>query len=717
MVLNFLQTRSPPVLPSLQTSPGLKPHVLNGINVAFDRDLAKYEGFGKANTSSLGDLLFQFFRYYGHELDFEANALSVRRGGLLPKSEKNWQLLQDNRLCVEEPFNITRNLANTADDTSMRGIHLELRRAFNLVAAGKFDECCEQYVAPVPDPVPKRLEAFIPPTTKAIIPQPPPQIQPIASRSGRTGYKPRRGDKHNSGSRRASNPPTRPSTHLHDLPFQMTPQELQLQQQHQQHLLHDQLFQQYQYLQLQEQELRLQLYRHRGLVASGAFSSAESTDDGQDQPGSSRSSVSSRVPMTAPLYPSRFNPNVPQTNHGASSQGIITNPGSPLLNSTVMDNRRYARRASVNNAAANTMRAHSQPARVVPATNGLPYLTQRIEVPVRQVDSAMSRRSSTASLMNDPLNAFMQARMQQCRYDAGRRPVEYVGYYVGQSPSLSAYQGSTTISPVPSSAGLAIHNGGLSPRMSTRSSRIPSVSNSPSSHYMSLANGPSVMTPVTENVELLESGQVSPVSPRTGPLIVDGSVNSPPRRPVNTRPIRSSSEEFDNSVTTSEDVPLDTPSSSDEMSNNGNLRHGVVNGVSIEQINGDILRERDYLSLNGTSAGYGEPLTYDEEKERKLQDLTNALAAATTSNGYANMIESRRQYSATSSGASGLPLLPLVNGVHTPTMPSMSNGGQEWQVQSKKKKNKKKGAKTDGDRPPQSGGEVPPQDETLRKGG
>lgn len=696
-----------------------------GVDVAFDRDLAKYEGFGKANTSSLGDLLFQFFKYYGHELDFEANVLSVRRGALVPKIEKNWHLLQDNRLCVEEPFNTSRNLGNTADDTSMRGIHLELRRAFNLVAAGNLKECCEQYIPPVPDPAPRRLDAFIPPTTKAIIPQPPPQIQPAPLRAGRNSYKGgRRGEKQNSGSRRASNPPARPATHLHDLPFQMTPQELQLQQQHQQHLLHDQLFQQYQYLQLQEQELRLQLYRHRGLVAAGAFSSADSTEDGQDQPGSSRSSVSSRVPMSAPLFQSRFMSNAPQMAHGVSSQGIVTNPASPLLPATVMDSRRYARRASVNNAAANTMRAHSQPARVVPAPNGLPYLKQRIDVPVRQVDPTTSRRSSAASLLNDPLNAYMQARLQQSRYDAGRRPVEYVGYYVGQSPSISAYQGSTNISPVPSSAGLAIHNGGLSPRISTRSSRLPSVSTSPASHYTTLANGPNVMTPVTENVhEVLDVESTSPVSPRSRPLIVDGSINSPPRRLPNTRPVRSSSEEFDNSVTTSEDVPLDTPSSSDEMPSNGNLRHSMVNGLSIKQINGDIVQERDYLSLNGTSNRYGEPLAFDDsdmlekmEKERKLQNLTNALAAATTSN-YVDVIDTRRQFSTTSSAASGPPLLPIVNGSHAAPV-SAVNGTQEWQVQSKKKRNKKKGGKADGqDKPSQTGGEVLPQDEALRKGG
>ena len=62
--------------------------------------------------------------------------------------KKSWLLAINNRLCVEEPFNTMRNLGNTADDTSFRGIHLELRRAFDLIAAGKLDECCEQYVFP-----------------------------------------------------------------------------------------------------------------------------------------------------------------------------------------------------------------------------------------------------------------------------------------------------------------------------------------------------------------------------------------------------------------------------------------------------------------------------------------------------------------------------------------------------------------------------------------
>ena len=730
-MLSFLQTRQPPVLPALQRAESLDPQLLNGVNVAFDRDLSKYQDFGKANTSTLGDLLFQFFRYYGHELDFEASVVSVRLGEVIPKSQKGWHRLQDNRLCVEEPFNIVRNLANTADDTSMRGIHLELRRAFDLVARGRLDECCEQYIAPQPELAPRRTDTFIAPITKAIIPQPPPQIQPVPSRSGAKGYKSsRRGERQNNGGRRASNPVPRPANHLHDLPFAMTPQELQLQQQHQQHLLHDQLFQQYQYLQLQEQELRWQLYRHRGLTNGAGFSSTDSTDDGQEPPSSSRSSVSSRMPQTAPLYQSRFNHGAMQMGNIMNSSGIVTNPGSPLLPNVVPDSRRYTRRASINNAAANTLRAHSQPARSMPVQNIHPHLTQRIDVPVRQVDPTQSRRSPANSVASDPLHAYLQQRLLQqgTRYDAGRRPVEYVGYYVGQSPSLSARPGSATISPIPPSAGLAIHNGGLSPRMSTRSSRIPSVSTSPASHYATLANGHTIMTPVTEQVpEMPDLSETSPRSVRTGPLIVDGSVNSPPRRQPNVRSIRTASEELDISVTTSEDAPLDTPSSTDDMSSNGHVRPTILQEVENKPSNGDILQERDYLSLNGASTAFGEPLTYGEgdatsmlqsiSDERSIQQLTNALTAATTTHNVPNTNDvSRREPSSSSSAP---PLLPIVNGNHISTAGPALNGGHEWQIQSKKKNKKRKGPKHESHEKGvvETGRETPPQDESLRKGG
>lgn len=738
-MLNFLQTREPPILPTLQHS-NLRPRLLGGVNVAFDKDLAKYEDFGKPNTATLGELLFEFFHYYGHQLDFETSVMSVRLGKVIPKSEKSWHRLQDNRLCVEEPFNITRNLGNTADDTSVRGIHLEIRRACKLLATGDFEECCEQYVPAQNEPLPRRHETFIQPTTKAIIPQPPRQSQPQHPRPNRTGFKNhRRGDQFGNNGRRASNPVNQhigsSTPHLRDLPFAMTPQELQLQAQHQQHLLHDQLFQQYQLLQMQEQELRMQLYRQRGLMAANTVSHSglsrtNSIDDDQESTVSSRTNASSRVPLTAPIYQSRFASSTSFAANGPSPSGIVTNPASPLLGTVLPDSRRYTRRASLNSATASTLRAQSQPARVVPPPAGFPYVTQRFDVPVRQVKNTGTRRSSVNST-HDPLASYAPSRLSSSRYDAGRRPVEYIGYYLGPSPPLSGHPFSATISPMSSVTGLAIHNGGLSPRLSTRSSRLPSVSTSPASHYASVASANPVMAPVTENgpMRQMEDLRHASPSPQADPLVVDGSINSPPRRQPGTRPLRSSSEELDISVTTSEDAGLETPPSSDELVHSLDRRMALGNCDKTRHINGDTSQDSSFLPLDGSNTAFAEAFAYEYGESssvpntvqvgRDVQQLTNELAAAIQANSIA-INNTPRQSSQTSEPRStALPLGPVTNGSRS-SAPQNTNSAQEWQMQGKKKKKKNKngkGDRLDGNSTINEGAEVPPGDESLRKGG
>ncbi|KAI9799782.1 MAG: hypothetical protein M1826_005432, partial [Phylliscum demangeonii] len=167
MILNFLQTRQPPILPCLHQRPHQKKAMVDGVESSFADDVETLRGFGHANSQTLGDLLLHFFRYYAYEVDYETEVISVRQGKLIAKQAKGWHLMQNNRIGVEEPFNVGRNLGNTADDTSARGIHLELRRAFGLIA----DEvdlaaCCAPYefpieerpapAAPAPRPLPSR---------------------------------------------------------------------------------------------------------------------------------------------------------------------------------------------------------------------------------------------------------------------------------------------------------------------------------------------------------------------------------------------------------------------------------------------------------------------------------------------------------------------------------------------------------------------------------
>lgn len=60
MVINFLQTRDPPILPSLQQLPH-RQRLSNGIDVGFCDDIAKLKDFGAKNVETLGGLLYAFF--------------------------------------------------------------------------------------------------------------------------------------------------------------------------------------------------------------------------------------------------------------------------------------------------------------------------------------------------------------------------------------------------------------------------------------------------------------------------------------------------------------------------------------------------------------------------------------------------------------------------------------------------------------------------------
>ncbi|KIX10505.1 uncharacterized protein Z518_01588 [Rhinocladiella mackenziei CBS 650.93] len=773
LALNFLQTRDPPILPTLQQQPKLQPKFLAGVNVSFDRNIDSYKDFGSRNTSSLGQLLFHFFRYYGHELDFEQNVVSVRLGRVLSKVEKSWHLLQDNRLCVEEPFNVSRNLANTADDTSMRGIHLELRRAYELIGEGKLENCCEQFVYPTEEIKP--LEHFVPPSARPVIPQPPtqPSMPPLAqpptqpSRGGRNGA---RGGKHpnvnrNTNVRRSSNPTGRHSTYLRNLPFQMTTQELQLQAQHQQHLLHDQLFQQYQYLQLQEQELRMQLHqqnlRQRGLLASGYYQPAayvpnSSQDDGLDIGVNSQTNGVGRAPLSAPLYQQRFGPASPFLAASHPNQGVATNPPSPRLNSVVPDTRRYSRRTSVTQSSSGaSLRAHSQPARAIPVS-GFGHLQARND-PSGMPDT-LGRRSSASSTSQEQFSGYLENGfgISGSIYDPGRRPAEYLGYYVGHSPSLSAYSQSTAISPIPSHVGLAIQHGGLSPRLASATARTPGTMHTPPLQTIPTAGmeNQEGREPDCENVES-GNAETEPPKTRTGPLIVDGSVNSP-RRTRTTHSFNDPEDHMNLSASTSEDFAFDTPSSSDEQSQdalefNNHERSPPSSPSASRKLNGHLpLRSlggslKDEFPVKRTRAAESVGMTSQgatkksgstaRPSDRQLSAVEEVRTPSPRVEGFGSdgsgpkgSVSVNQNQAAIANGdrveeGSEEPLASCTNGSvgssgHAPNSgpnPNVSNG---WQTQKKKRKNKKTvKSENDAQALNLSRGESLPADESLRKGG
>ncbi|KAF9421058.1 hypothetical protein BGZ94_008944 [Podila epigama] len=146
--------RSPPILPALHDIPHtLSPdnQVVNGNNTSFCEDLSKLEGFGYANKESLGGLLYAFFRRFAIEFDYDHHVISVRHGCYLTKESKDWHIQGKHYklFCVEEPLDTSRNLGNSSDMASSKGLKQEFRRALDILfQKGSLYQCCEQWVFP-----------------------------------------------------------------------------------------------------------------------------------------------------------------------------------------------------------------------------------------------------------------------------------------------------------------------------------------------------------------------------------------------------------------------------------------------------------------------------------------------------------------------------------------------------------------------------------------
>ncbi|KAL1984706.1 hypothetical protein VTN96DRAFT_8739 [Rasamsonia emersonii] len=534
LIINFLQTRDPPILPSLHTRPHKQRIAPNGVQVSFDDNLESLVGFGRKNKQSLAELLFQFFRYYGHEVNYEKYVISVREGKLIPKEAKGWHLLQNNRLCVEEPFNTTRNLGNTADDTSFRGVHMELRRAFKAVAEADLEKCCEQYV--------------FPPEEERVWEKPPPQPRPVlaptpsqpSSRGGRGGG---RGARHsnqygrggNNAGRRTSNGANRANNNNNFRPnhLGLTPEMTLQAQQQAQFLLHDQLYQQIQILQAQEQELRMQLHNQslltgrpppvliRQPLIQFPFPQPQ-PEVHADENSRARAGTVSHPPLTSSLrQPVFYGPSyIPVPVSGV--QGSNTNPPSPSASAAVPDLRRNPRRSSVaNGSPGGSLRSHSQPARsahspVMQSLNSLYSPPQPSENSHGSRERLMpsspganpSEGGESSFLSSQQLPSFSPPALVD-----EHRPSEYVGYYLGGPAQQQVYHQNLMAMSLPA----------------TMSPFVPTVLDYRSS---GLAFSESYGM-VSDHGTVPNTQDVSPSTPTTtrptpskdrGPLIVDGSV-------------------------------------------------------------------------------------------------------------------------------------------------------------------------------------------------
>ena len=471
MILNFLQRRDPPILPSLQKMQDHRSKNEQGEQSEFADDLEGLKGFGDANKETLAELLFQFFRHYGYEFKYSKDVVSVKEGRALSREEKGWHPSNykvkeaQNRLCVEEPFTVVRNLGNSADEYAWSGIHGEIRRAFDLLAdGGQLEKCCEQYE--------------FPPEEKPIFQRPPPKPKPTltrsASQSGRPnheqgGGRSRKNNRNQSsqraGNRRASSGATFSGSRGPPFfsPSLANNAVLDYFAATSKGDLHNQLYQQYQYLQAQQDALRSQLaaQQQQNAQAQAQRSGGDPNASPHQNRGAPNGMSSPRIfdnpPQTAPLlpgylyhYPARYPPPSPMQQARTRDNGTNTNPSSPSLVAAVPALRRQVHRASVTEGSTGggSIRSQSQPGRSLPH----PLTLQQHAHPGFDVSGAMSgayqslRASSGQGYpqaipgMPMPQMPFsppsMSAPQTHVPHMDNAMPKEYMGYYVGQSPSL-----------------------------------------------------------------------------------------------------------------------------------------------------------------------------------------------------------------------------------------------------------------------------------------
>ncbi|EJU00261.1 hypothetical protein DACRYDRAFT_81189 [Dacryopinax primogenitus] len=150
MVIFFLvHVKHPPVLPNLQVIPPLRPITKEDMHIGehniwfFDDTELLKQTWQSANTDGVGELLVDFFKYFSHDFPYNTHVISIR-GGLLEKTYKGWyepdprahDLSRDrNRLCIEDPFEISYNVGRTVTKDGLYTIRGEFMRASRIFAS------------------------------------------------------------------------------------------------------------------------------------------------------------------------------------------------------------------------------------------------------------------------------------------------------------------------------------------------------------------------------------------------------------------------------------------------------------------------------------------------------------------------------------------------------------------------------------------------------
>ncbi|KAF3787026.1 UTP-RNA uridylyltransferase 1 [Nymphaea thermarum] len=137
MCIHFLQGRTPAILPCLQKMTPTFMVTVDDIQCAYYDRVEELQDFGSQNKEIISRLLHEFFHYWAYTHDYKHSVISVRTGGILSKSEKDWtrRIGNDRHLiCIEDPFEVSHDLGRVVDKYSIKVLRDEFQRAADVLS-------------------------------------------------------------------------------------------------------------------------------------------------------------------------------------------------------------------------------------------------------------------------------------------------------------------------------------------------------------------------------------------------------------------------------------------------------------------------------------------------------------------------------------------------------------------------------------------------------
>jgi len=109
----------------------------------FPINLQKYKDFANKNTSTVAQLLFGFYHFFGSQFDYINHVVSVRTASYLTKEEKKWKEKNFHWFCIEDPYSTHINLAWNLDLDCYRHVRGEFLRAERYCKITNIDQVWE----------------------------------------------------------------------------------------------------------------------------------------------------------------------------------------------------------------------------------------------------------------------------------------------------------------------------------------------------------------------------------------------------------------------------------------------------------------------------------------------------------------------------------------------------------------------------------------------